>query len=243
MNNSGTAGPPQSRTLYVLERLKTDLERGTLAPGDQLRQSAIAELYGVSATPVREALRILAADGTIDYTPHRGASVRDFSPELARDLYRIRAEVEALAVRMSVERMTSDVLESIHEANTRLVEATVRGAEPEELSRLNMELHFAIYENSSPLMIEFLQYLWARFKPNVTLWGVAKFAHRLGDDHSEIIQAIDAGDADNVASLMRKHVMGAYELRQSNSDLRAAGDPTEARTDIAPTLSSPTMRK
>jgi DNA-binding GntR family transcriptional regulator len=226
-----------------LERLKADLERGILAPGDQLRQSAIAELYGVSATPVREALRILAADGTIDYKSHRGASVRDFSPEQAHDLYRIRAEVEALAVRMSVERMTDDVLKNIREANTGLVTATARAADPEELSRLNKELHFAIYENSSPLMIEFLQYLWARFKPAVTLWGVTKFANQLGYDHAEIIQAIEAGDPEKAASLMRKHVMGAYELRESDNDLRAAGNPGEAHTAVTPTLYSPTIHK
>lgn len=232
-----TQNPPQSRTAYVVERLKSELAEGTLSPGDQLHQSVIAKRYGVSATPVREALRILAADGTIDYTTHRGATVRDFSPEMAHDLYRMRAEVEALAVRLSLSRMTPDVLARIHEANDVLLRATNSGADPAILSRLNRELHFAIYNNTSPVVTEVLQYLWARFKPNVTLWGVSDFAQALTDDHTRIIEAIDEGDADTASALMRDHVMRAYGLRESSDDLRATGsagaEAGSAATDAA----------
>lgn len=218
-----TENPPQSRTAYVVDRLKSELALGTLSPGEQLRQSAIAKRYGVSATPVREALRILAADGTIEYTTHRGATVRDFSPEMAHHLYRMRAEVEALAVRLSMERMSPDVLARIRTANEALIEATETGDDPALRSRLNKELHFAIYDNTSPVVTEILQYLWARFKPNVTLWGVAEFAQELTDDHAQIIEAIDRGDAQAASDLMRAHVLRAYSLRESSDELRAAG--------------------
>lgn len=221
--------PPQSRTAYVVERLKAELSQGTLSPGEQLRQSIIAKRYGVSATPVREALRILAADGTIEYTTHRGASVRDFTPEMAHDLYRMRAELEALAVRLSISRMTPEVLKRIHQANDKLIEATNRHDKPEILSRLNRELHFEIYDNTSSVVIESLTFLWARFKPNVTLWGVEEFAKQLTDDHNDIIQAIDDDDADRAADLMRTHVMRAYHLRESSEELRPTG--TDAPTD------------
>lgn len=229
-----TENPPQSRTAYVVDRLKSELARGTLSPGDQLRQSAIAKRYGVSATPVREALRILAADGTIDYTTHRGATVRDFSPEMAHDLYRMRAEVEALAVQLSMARMSPAVLASIRAANEALIKATAAEVDPAELSRLNRELHFAIYDNTSPVVTEILQYLWARFKPNVTLWGVAEFAQELTDDHAQIIDAIDQGDAATASDLMRAHVLRAYTLRESSDELRAAGTETSiSRTTSA----------
>lgn len=220
-----TQNPPQSRTAYVVERLKIELAQGTLTAGDQLRQSDIAKRYGVSATPVREALRILATDGIIDYTTHRGATVRDFSPEMAEDLYLMRAELEALAVRRSIERMTPEVLHHIHVANDALLAAMERSEEPATLSRLNRELHFAIYDNTSSMMIEILQYLWARFKPNVTLWGVTDFAQTLTEDHNQIVEAIDDRDADTASALMREHVMHAHTLRESSADLRAAGSP------------------
>lgn len=218
---------PKSRTAYVLERLKADLDNGLINPGDQLRQIAIAKRYGVSPTPVREALRILAADGTIDYTSHRGATVRDYTPEMAQDLYRMRAELEALAVEVAVERMTPDALERILAANEQLVAATAAGEDPPALSLLNKNLHFEIYQSTSPVMIECINLLWARFKPSVTLWGVHEFSVALDHDHQQILDAITAGDGPAARAAMHEHVMHAYNLRQTNAALRAEGGKKE----------------
>ena len=79
-------GPPQSRTGYVMERIKEDLVNGVIAPGELIKQTVLARRYGVSPTPVREALRVLQSDGLISYSPHKGASVRELKPVAARDL-------------------------------------------------------------------------------------------------------------------------------------------------------------
>jgi DNA-binding GntR family transcriptional regulator len=217
---------PKSRTAYVLERLKADLDAGVIKSGDQLRQTAIAKRYGVSPTPVREALRILAADGTIDYTSHRGATVRDFTPEMAQDLYRMRAEMEGLACEVAVERMTEEAHDKILAANDTLVQAAAAGAEPATLSLLNKDLHFSIYDSTSPIMIECIQLLWARFKPSVTLWGVAEFSQALDHDHVDILDAIARRDGAAAGAAMRAHIMHAWELRQTSVDLRATGSST-----------------
>lgn len=227
-----SAQPPQSRTAYVLARLKADLDNGVLNPGQQLRQTAIAKLYGVSPTPVREALRILAADGTITYTTHRGATVRDFTPQLAVDLYRARAEVEALAVEMAVERMDDEAVDAVFAANAVLLKARAASADPATLSVLNKNLHFSIYENSSPVMIELLQFLWVRFKPSITLWGVERFSLELEDDHAKILEAIRLRDGAGAASHMRDHVMHACHLRETNNDLKAMGAPKGPKAQV-----------
>jgi len=219
---------PKSRTTYVLERLRADLDSGAISPGDQLRQTAIAQRYGVSPTPVREALRILAADGMVEYTSHRGATVRDFTPEMAADLYRMRAELEGLACEVAVERMTDAGHATILEANTRLTEAAATGDTPAAtLSLLNRDLHFAIYACTSPVMVECIQLLWARFKPSVTLWGVGDFSRALDHDHVAILDAITARDGKAAGAAMHQHVMHAWDLRQSSAELRATG-PTVA---------------
>ena len=215
--------PPKSRTAYVLDRLKADLEQGVINPGDQLRQTAIAKRYGVSPTPVREALRILAADGTIEYTSHRGATVRDFTPEMARDLYRMRAELEGLACEVAVERMTDEGYEAVVAANDRLVTATADGADPATLSVLNKDLHFAIYESTSSVMIEGIALLWARFKPSVTLWGVSEFSRALDHDHVAILEAHARRDGPAARAAMHDHILHAWELRQTSAELRATG--------------------
>jgi DNA-binding GntR family transcriptional regulator len=225
--------PPKSRTAYVLDRLKADLEKGVINPGDQLRQTAIAKRYGVSPTPVREALRILAADGTIEYTTHRGATVRDFTPEMAQDLYRMRAELEGLACEVACERMTDEQYEAVVAANERLVQATEEGVEPATLSLLNKDLHFTIYAATSSVMIEGIRLLWARFKPSVTLWGVKDFSRSLDHDHVTILEALARRDGPAARAAMHAHIMHAWELRQTNVDLRATGAVSLSGTEAS----------
>lgn len=225
--------PPKSRTAYVLDRLKDDLQQGVINPGDQLRQTAIAKRYGVSPTPVREALRILAADGTIEYTSHRGATVRDFTPEMAGDLYRMRAELEGLACEVACERMTEDGHRAVVAANERLVAANAEGADPATLSLLNKDLHFSIYDSTSSVMVEGIRLLWARFKPSVTLWGVAEFGRALDHDHDAILAALARRDGPAARAAMHAHVMHAWELRQTSTELRATGPVTNDVTGSA----------
>lgn len=225
---------PGSRTAYVLERLRTDLRNGLINPGDQLRQVEIARRYGVSATPVREALRVLEADGMIDYHAHRGATVRDYTPQMATDLYRMRAEMEALAVRVAMERMTPEVLTQIRAADVELLAATASQASPAELSRLNKSLHFAIYQATSPVMIECIEMLWSRFTPSVTLWSVSGFTTELRHDHEAILTAIEAGDAEAASRAMHEHIMHACNLRATHAGLRPAGPADTAADAVSP---------
>lgn len=214
---------PQSRTAYVLERLRADMDSGVINPGDQLRQTAIAKRYGVSPTPVREALRILAADGAIDYTSHRGATVRDFTPQMAEDLYRMRAELEGLACEIAAERMTDEGFQAVLRANEALVNATAAGEDPARLSVLNRELHFAIYASASAVVVDSVRHLWERFTPSVTLWGVKSFCQALDHDHDLILAALERRDAAAARLAMREHILHAWKLRQTDTDLRAEG--------------------
>ena len=101
--------PPQSKTAYVVERLREEIAAGVIVAGAPLRQTEIASRYGVSPTPVREALRILEAAGTIVYSPNRGATVREMHPTDGDDLYRLRAEMEGFACELSVQRRGADL--------------------------------------------------------------------------------------------------------------------------------------
>lgn len=208
-----TPAPPQSRTNYVVERLKNDLADGVLRPGQALRQVQIAERYGVSVTPVREALRILEADGAITYSPHRGATVRDVDAETAADLYRLRASVEGLATQIAVERLTPQRLTAIEAAHADLREAKAAGKDGADLSRLNRRLHFTIYEGGSPLVLDHIRTLWTRFPATVTIWNIARNANALDTDHTQIIKAIRKADAAQAAALMSAHIHHAASLR------------------------------
>jgi DNA-binding transcriptional regulator YhcF (GntR family) len=97
--DSGGSGVPVSKTEYVVARLEADIADGLIDPGQTLRQHEIATRYGVSATPVREALRILAAEGIVRYSAHKSATVAEMEPVELEDLYALRARISLSALR------------------------------------------------------------------------------------------------------------------------------------------------
>ncbi|MVU81176.1 FCD domain-containing protein [Nocardia sp. ET3-3] len=218
------AAPPLSRTAYVAERLKEDVASGAIKPGELIKQTVLAKKYGVSATPVREAMRLLEADGVLDYSPHRGATVREMTPDTARDLYRLRAAVEKVAAEMAVDRMTDAGLAAIKEKHAALAQAQRAGtASPAELSMMNREFHFAIYRQTSPLIVQHVELLWARFTPDTTVWRRPEDAAELQHDHDDILDALVRRDAAAAGRLTAEHIEHAARIRESEPDLRAAG--------------------
>ncbi|WP_425842299.1 GntR family transcriptional regulator [Streptomyces fractus] len=225
-DDSGVA-PPMSRTDYVTERIRDDVANGVIRPGELIKQTVLAKRYGVSPTPVREALRKLEADGVITYSPHKGASVRQMTPDTARDLYRLRASVERTAAAMAVERMTPAGLEQIKERHALLAEAQRSGeATAAELSVLNRDFHFAIYQQSSPLVVQYVDALWVRFTPTATIW-TAQHTAELQHDHDLILDAVIRGDAAAAGELTAAHVQRAASIREHEPELRAAGSDVQ----------------
>jgi DNA-binding GntR family transcriptional regulator len=92
------------------ERLKDQIENeiadGRLLPGDRLDEVSLAARYGVSRTPIREALHSLAASGLVEVRPHRGAIVVDIGPDRLLEMFEVMAELEAMCARHAARRMT-----------------------------------------------------------------------------------------------------------------------------------------
>lgn len=223
MSNVGSAsdrvGQPLSKTAYVLNRLRAEIADGTLNTGAALKQTDLAIRYGVSPTPVREALRLLEAERTITYSPHRGATVAEMSREGVSDLYRLRAATESLATRIAVERFDDQTVERIQDLHTQMVKGRLR-LPPEELSRMNKELHFAIYSSGSPEIISHIASIWQLIPASETLWDQPSFSKVLIAQHAKIIEAVVARDADAAADLMSEHVLTSSRYRadrQKNS--------------------------
>ncbi|HWC22744.1 MAG TPA: GntR family transcriptional regulator [Flexivirga sp.] len=218
----------------MAERLKADVASGAIKPGELIKQTVIAKRYGVSATPVREAMRLLEADGVLEYSPHRGASVRELSPEAARDLYRLRAAAERVATEMGTERMTRRGLEEVQRVHAELTAAVADpSAAPERRSLLNREFHFAIYRQTSPLILQHVELLWSRLTPGSTIWGNPTHAAALQRDHEAIMDALERGDAAAAGKIAAEHIARAADIREHDPDLRASG--TDEREDFGAT--------
>lgn len=208
-----------SKTAYVLARLRQELADGEIHPGQQLRQVEIAERYGVSPTPVREALRLLEADGAIRYSPHRGATVTELSPQELSDLYLMRSAMEAMLARLAAERATTEEVAEVRSLHKDLSDRTA-DTPADELSRLNREFHLAVLRLGSPLITQHVVTpLWHGFlPPSKSQWRSADSNTRFVAEHERIVAALENGDADEAEVAMADHLRTAMKMREADGD-------------------------
>jgi DNA-binding GntR family transcriptional regulator len=147
----------------IAEVLREKIIVGSIARGQQLKQAEIAKMLGVSITPVREALRLLEAQGYVVVRAHRGAVVSPFIIEGAEELYQLRLALETRLAREAAERMTPTDLNVLKALNHDLL-AAVRSHTRSSLQEKNFRFHFRFYERANrPQTIDFVRVLWAKY--------------------------------------------------------------------------------
>jgi DNA-binding GntR family transcriptional regulator len=137
---------------------------GELTPGSVLRQEQLSERFGVSRTPVREALRKLAALGLVSFEPNRGVRVRTLSHEDLREAFLVRAELEALVTEVAAQKMTPEILAELDECEKRFARLTkeVRSHDPggarrslmADWMRANHAFHDVLYRTANMPYVE-----------------------------------------------------------------------------------------
>lgn len=203
-----------TKSNVVAERLRYEIASGALKPGQPLRQRELAERFALSATPVREALRQLQAEGVVVYELNRGVTVASpTSPSLAdvAEVYMMRRQLERLATAQAHQRMTGDVLKALRDANRRYA----RGSEAGDRSGMrhwNHEFHMRIYRTAEmPRLLEAIERLWAHF-PWETLWlNSARGGAPSRDAHDLIIAALQQSDSEASGALMASHIAAGLE--------------------------------
>jgi DNA-binding GntR family transcriptional regulator len=129
-------------TNEIVVVLRREIEGGMLAPGAVLKQELLAERFGVSRQPVRQALDRLLASGLLDRRPDRSLAVAGLSEEQARELAQIRASLERTALRTSLPALTDSDLRKARRLNEDLVEEE----DPRTLEELDIEFHRTLYK-------------------------------------------------------------------------------------------------
>jgi DNA-binding GntR family transcriptional regulator len=180
-----------------------------LAPGTRLHETELAASLAVSRTPLREALRMLLADGLVRQLPTGGMVVAPLDPEDMRDLYEVRAALEGVVARQACARLTdADVteLETVVDRMSRLVDY------PDEMLRLGQSFHgrlLAISRNQhAAQLLRVLRGHLSRYQAlTATIDPRRREAYA---EHREILAALRARDAQRAETLMRDHVLAAY---------------------------------
>ncbi len=195
----------------VYDAIREGILSGRLKPDERLRQDVLAREFGTSATPVREALNRLAADGLVRLVPRRGAVVTTLSPGDIDDIYEVREALDPYAARLTAERASDAELAEI----PRLAERCARGALGDARSRFenNRLFHRSLYVSCrNDRLIGTLDWLWDPFTALRMFEAYISHASdvdRMNREHFEIAEAMVARDARRAATLVRRHVVAA----------------------------------
>ncbi|MCW2904841.1 MAG: GntR family transcriptional regulator [Streptosporangiaceae bacterium] len=196
----------------VYDRLRAEIVSGEFGAGAALVELALAERYGTSRTPVREALRSLEQDGLVE-RGERGMRVRTRSPEEILEIYEVRISLEATAAAAAAQRHTDFDLIRITRAQTAM--AARPTSEPAAMAAANRTVHEAVWAAShNGTIVDLLTRLnnhLTRY-PATTLSVAGRWEEAL-KEHEDIIAAITERDSERASTLARDHMAKARELR------------------------------
>jgi DNA-binding GntR family transcriptional regulator len=180
---------------------------GAIAPGAHLDEQEIASRHGVSRTPVREALRQLAAIGLVDLRPRRGALAVAVSPVRIAEMHDVLNELETLAARLAAERMTPIQRRRLAALHQSMAEP-MRAGDHETYEAGNVAFHAAIFEGShNGFLAETARGVRERLRPfSRGRFRLLGRLQRSFAEHATIVDAIARGDADGAAAAMARHV-------------------------------------
>ena len=210
----------------VADFLREGIIAGRFTRGARLKQQEIANLLNTSITPVREALRLLAAEGYVIGDSYRGATVAPFDIAASSETLSLRVLLETQLVRGAVERATAADIAELRALGTDFARAYAAG-DNETARAANYRFHHRTFEIAAmPQTLHFVQILWARY-PFDLINRLKGRVGRAAHEHDALIEAMIAGDAAGAMLATREHIeTGWFELRDAMAaQERSIGDP------------------
>lgn len=215
------ASTPSTSTLRVRDELRHAIVEGILEPGERLGAEALAQRFGTSRTPVREALVLLEHEGLVDLHPHRGGVVRAFDSGDVLDLYEVRALIEPEAAARAAVRIDEETLARL-EATCAREEALVGDAPDvvDEHIALNEEFHrLVVGAAGSPRLAAAMRAATGIPRAfRTTFWSSEDQRRQSLFCHRQLVAALRAGRPDLAEAIMRMHILGAKEFLMDVSE-------------------------
>lgn len=196
--------PRLTLSRQIRDALVRRIVSGELAPGERLVETRIAEVYGTSQAPVREALRELEAIGMVETRPRRGSFVRPFIQQTLRESYVLRAALEETATRLALpagalpwEALAADV--------TTMREAAAAG-DVQAVGAASVSFHRHVIDAAgNELLKRAWEALQIEARTSVTLLTVDPFLPDVAAEHAELLEVLRSGDLDAACQLTRDH--------------------------------------
>jgi len=214
----------------ILETIRDAIISGTLKPGEKVAEPELAERFGISRTPIREAFRQLESEGYLKVVPRKGAVVVSFSQRDVEEFYAIKSILEGYAARRACERITSREIDKLQTINEKLALLAKEG---------DVKHFFKVHNNFHELFVrtadndkltELIMNLVGRFQrlriASLSLPGRMDFSVQ---EHQKIIDAFRDKDADLAENLVRSNAEYGGKVLLKGGEYTMSLDPTDAK--------------
>ncbi len=199
---------PKTREELAAEKLREAILVGHFKAGEKLDQGAISKQLNVSLSPVREAIRTLAAEGILTMVPHKGALVTELSVEQIKELHEIRGFLEGQAAKKAVPHLSSEQLVSLE----KIIDTALKTDDRVTLQALNNEFHKIIYSAyPQPETLKIIKHIRNQVAPYIRLYLDAGLKEEAWLAHQRIFDACKAKDAELAEKETRKHLAEVCE--------------------------------
>lgn len=194
---------------FVFDKLREIIMSGYFRPGESLSEREIAEMLGVSRTPVRDAFRRLEKEGIVVYQQKKGVTIPSFSSEQLRHIYRVREHIEGLCARLLAEKEDKSVLGEMREN----IQQASQEDNVKQQAMINGRFHRLMAEGTeNPYLINIFQTLGSTI--GLIRSTSLSYQDRLKtnlEEHSRICDAIESGDADHAEQVARFHIRNSMK--------------------------------
>lgn len=219
------AKPERPRYDDVVSGIRDLIVEGDLPAGERISERALCDRFGVSRTPLREALKVLASEGLVELMPNRGARVIRLTEQDAEEMFEVMGTLEALAGELAASRITDEGLAEIRALHYQMALHQAR-RELMPYFRLNQEIHRKIFEISgNKTLIAVYRGLAGRIRRPRYLANISapRWAEAL-KEHEAILAALEARDGPTLGRLLREHLHKTCETVKQALRNECGGD-------------------
>ncbi|MGW0002499.1 GntR family transcriptional regulator [Nocardia grenadensis] len=214
----------------IVDELRRMILTGALSRGEKLPQDELARQFNASITPVREAMRLLEAEGLLVAEPHRGVRVAGVDLDRVKGSYVVRRLTESYAMKRAVDRMAPRDIAAAEELIARMRDHAARG-DSVSVRELNRQFHFSFYERCGlPALCDEIAGMWRSFPWDLMLSTDARWDESQRE-HQAIVDAVRAGDGAKAAELTEAHIRNGYLAIADQMAGESTSDPFDLNVD------------
>ncbi|WP_136707230.1 GntR family transcriptional regulator [Agromyces sp. H66] len=207
----------------IAEGIRDAILHGEYHPGSRLRQEEIAERFGASRVPVREALKALESEGLVTLVANAGAWVSRLTLEECEEVYQARERLEPLLLRYSAPHLTPEDLQQLDALARRMAETD----DVAEFLRLDREFHMLSYSRADTLMLgDLVRRFWNTTQPYRRAYTLLIDAHRtriVHDEHHLLVTALREGDLESAEQTITGHIRRTRRMLAKHPEIFSAG--------------------